>query len=247
MSEYTREEILKMIEENSGPRGLDLSRRDLSEIDLSKQTIAKELERIRAAEPGRSPPWQAPSPWGINLEGVKLSEANLERAHLQGAYLFDACLEEANLGYTHLEGAFLFGSRLNRASLFEAHLEGASIGRAYFDQADLCWTHLHRVDLSEASLLGTCFEGAYLSQTRIKKEQLAPSIAEEEQREYQKAGEIYLLLKNNFNQIGRYDDASWAYVKERQMEKMTYHPKVARTYYAKSEGLPESASPKYWA
>lgn len=34
------------------------------------------------------------------------------------------------------------------------------------------------------------------------------------------AREAYLLLKNNFNSIGRYQDAAWAYVKERQMEKM---------------------------
>lgn len=130
-----------------------------------------------------------------------------------------------------MEGAFLFGSRLNRASLFEAHLEGASIRRAYFDQADLCRTHLHGVDLSEASLLGTCFEGAYLSRTRMKKEQLTHSIAEEEQREYQKAGQIYLLLKNNFNKIGRYHDGSWAYRKERLMERMTHRPDLVSEYY----------------
>jgi len=35
MSEYTREEILKLIEENGGPEGLDLSGKDLSGIDLS--------------------------------------------------------------------------------------------------------------------------------------------------------------------------------------------------------------------
>jgi len=30
------------------------------------------------------------------------------------------------------------------------------------------------------------------------------------------------------------------------MEKMTYHPKLMRKYYAKIEGLPEEASPKSW-
>jgi len=35
MSEYTREEILKMIEEAGGPENLDLSDADLSGIDPS--------------------------------------------------------------------------------------------------------------------------------------------------------------------------------------------------------------------
>ena len=45
MSEYTREEILKLIEENGGPEGLDLSGKDLSGIDLGRGAVAVELER----------------------------------------------------------------------------------------------------------------------------------------------------------------------------------------------------------
>ena len=44
MSEYTREEILKLIEENGGPEGLDLSEKDLSGIGLNKRAIEVELE-----------------------------------------------------------------------------------------------------------------------------------------------------------------------------------------------------------
>ena len=36
MSEHTREQILKLIEDNGGPKGLDLSGRDLSDIDPKK-------------------------------------------------------------------------------------------------------------------------------------------------------------------------------------------------------------------
>jgi len=49
-------------------------------------------------------------------------------------------------------------------------------------------------------------------------------------------------LKNNFAQIGRYRDESWAYVKERQMGKMMNHPRLARKYYANE--LPEN--PDAW-
>ena len=44
MSEYTREELLKLIQENSGPEGLDLSGKDLSGIDLNERAIGTELE-----------------------------------------------------------------------------------------------------------------------------------------------------------------------------------------------------------
>ena len=98
-----------------------------------------------------------------------------------------------------------------------------------------------------ASLAGAYFYEAWLDQTRMTKEQLRGCIGEELDKKYYEAKEAYLLLKNNINQIGRYDDASWAYVKERQMEKMTHHPKLTRTYYAKIESLPDRASPKSWA
>ncbi len=44
MSEYTREELLKLIQENSGPEKLDLSGKDLSGIDLNERAIGTELE-----------------------------------------------------------------------------------------------------------------------------------------------------------------------------------------------------------
>ena len=48
---------------------------------------------------------------------------------------------------------------------------------------------------------------------------------------YKEAMEIYLTLKKAFINAGRYDDASWAYVKERQMERKTYFPPTALRYY----------------
>jgi len=247
MSEYTREEILKMIEENGSPENLDLSGKDLSGIDLSREAISKELEKYRQNNPDQSPLWFSHEREGINLKGAILKKANLTRAHLEGAFLWRAHLEEADLTDAHLEGAELTEARLEGAYLRWAHLEGTSLWKAHLEGADLKGAHLQKVNLYDvASLAGAYFEGAFLEQTRLKREQLGATIGEEMDREYYMAKEAYLLLKNNFNQIGRYDDASWAYVKERQMEKMTYHPKLARTYYAKIEGLPEAASPESW-
>jgi hypothetical protein len=81
-----------------------------------------------------------------------------------------------------------------------------------------------------ASLDGAHWRGAFLDHTHIKKESLGKVLGDEiDAREketakaYHDAKEAYLLLKNNFNQIGRYEDASWAYVKEQQMEKMGFY------------------------
>ena len=57
MSELTREEILKLIEENGGPQGLDLSGKDLSGIDLGREAIAAELEKARETVPDEIPVW----------------------------------------------------------------------------------------------------------------------------------------------------------------------------------------------
>lgn len=45
MSKYTTQEILELIERNGGPKGLDLSGKDLSSVDLGKETLAAELEK----------------------------------------------------------------------------------------------------------------------------------------------------------------------------------------------------------
>jgi len=44
MNQHTREEILKLIEENGGTEGLDLSGKDLSGIDLNERAIEAGLE-----------------------------------------------------------------------------------------------------------------------------------------------------------------------------------------------------------
>ena len=362
MSEYTREEILKLIEENGGPEGLDLSGKDLSGVDLSREAIAAELGKARERAPDETPVWYNERTGGINLvganlQGTKLSNANLQSAYLlcaslQSAHLINAnlqgaCLKEANLqgailasanlrAYleganlqrailwdANLQGAYLVDTSLQGAHLREANLQGADLGRANLQGAhlrdanllgaeledadlqgaylwsvnlqgaflsganlqgadlmnadlqganllgaklqkailrgvklqkvnltaanlqgaDLSYSHLEKVDFFAAeSLEGAYFYNAYLDDTRIKREQLGEAIGEELVERYDEAKEAYLALKNNFAEIGRYRDESWAYVKERQMGKMMNHPRLAREYYR--EELPEN--PNVW-
>ena len=170
-------------------------------IDLSPEALAPRAQAYRQANGGSHPPWLT----------RQLQRANLRGAQLQGADLWRAQLQRANLAGAQLQRADLAGAQLQEAILRGAQLQGADM-------------------YNVASLDGVLWGGALLDHTRIKRESLGEAVGDEldahrrkEAREYHAAKETYLLLKNNFNQIGRYEDASWAYVKEQQMEKMAYH------------------------
>ena len=285
MSEYTREEILKLIEENGGPEKLDLSGKDLSGIDLSAETITAELKKAREGMPDKRPVWCGMSykyPMeGINLQGANLQGANLEGTNLRGASLVGANLKGARLVRVNLQGSSLPKANLERAVLLEANLSGTLLMAANFKAAvlvgaNLKWAMLEVADLQEAVLEGANLQGAdlryshlekadffpaaedyrsaagnlegahfynaTLDNTRMRREQLRGAIGEELDGRYDEAKEAYLALKNNFAEIGRYRDESWAYVKERKMGKMMNHPRSARKYCR--EELPEN--PNVW-
>jgi uncharacterized protein YjeT (DUF2065 family) len=108
---YTREDVLKAIEENGGTaKGLDLSGKVFEEaIDLR----------------------------GLNLNEVILKQAHLEYAHLEGAQLVGAHLEGTDLWGAQLEEAILPGAYLEGANLSLAHVKGADLSFAYLQGADL--------------------------------------------------------------------------------------------------------------
>ena len=261
LSEYTRGEILKLIEENGGPEGLDLSGKDLSGIDLSREVIKAELKKVRESTPDATPVWYFEWADGVNLKGVNLQRANLKGASLQGAWLWEAHLQGSHLqhvklqqatlsdaelkgadlwsanlteaildhlnlqtvrlSFAVLQGAYLLNANLQGASLSFADLQGAKLWKANLQGADLSHSRLEKVDFSASmSLEGAYFYNALLDDTRLKREQLGEAIGEELEGRYDHAKEAYLALKNNFAEMGRYDDAAWAYRKERRMEKL---------------------------
>jgi uncharacterized protein YjbI with pentapeptide repeats len=65
------------------------------------------------------------------------------------------------------------------------------------------------------------FTNALLRNTQIKKDQIENHLLHEKKKKFSQAKEIFLLLKNNFHSIGRYDDESWAYKKEKDMERLS--------------------------
>jgi len=238
----TRREVLRMIENNGGPGGLDLSGRDLSGIDLSSDAIKEEIERI--GFPYDNPPaWYSTMTGGINLCGAILKDANfrgarLWRADFREVDLRRAQLQKADLGVSLFAEANLREANLERAILSRADVEGADLGRA-----NLTSTVIQGVDLSVAkSLEGIYLCGVNLDGTMIAREQLRTGIGEEQDKHYYRAKEAYPALKNNFLSLGRYDDASWAFIRERQMARKAQHPMRARRFYGGIE-LPETTRP----
>jgi len=231
-------EILARIKENGGPEGLDLSDKDLSGIDLGREAIKAELEKARERAPDETPEWCYLHPLDIHLAGtdlqeVDLSGTNLQKADLQGANLQRADLQGANLQETKLwgtdlQGANLWGADLRGACLLGLDLQGAG-------------------PFGAKSLEGAYFYRALLDGTRLEREQLGGAIGEELEGEYGYAKEAYLALKSNFAHIGRYDDAAWAYRKERRMEKATKAPWRGRSkrHYGGLLPLPAKVR-KFW-
>jgi hypothetical protein len=146
---------------------------------------------------------------GALLEGAQLNDTHFHDANLSGAWLRRAGLNKARLNGANLSGAVLYEADLTEAEFFRANLSGAYLTGAV----------LERTRLLDADLRGAYFYRARLSETEMMASQLGDAIGEEKAKWYKAAMEAYSRLKANFDSIGRYADASWAYCKERRMAK----------------------------
>jgi len=262
-------EIVDRILANNGPAGLDLAGANLYGIDLSADAVAREVERRGITLDQGIPIWVsqfvlARSILGLNLKGVILDLADLRlanlrgvdltRAKLRGVHLSDACLEHATLYQANLSGARLWRTDLRQARLGAVNFKGASIYRAEleganFSQARLEAAHLLRLDFSAVKVQRDSF-GERLRQEYpsymefILKD--SPGILPNQQREIglvplRHAQDIYIGLKNSFSSQGRHHDASWAFFRERQLERKMHAPIRAIQYYGqqveKANGL----------
>jgi uncharacterized protein YjbI with pentapeptide repeats len=235
-----RKDVLGLIDSNGGSEGLDLSGYDLSGINLSKLNlhgiIFGNIEILQLAE----------------TEDVITKSANLD-----GAWLERSNLQRANFGRVSMKGASFFQSDLTEATLWVANAEGSTFSKANLSRANLYGTVLRDCKLVQARLEGANLDRADLTGIHLSMESIGSELLQENQAEYRQyyarwyvspkvrelfedhglqtryiaAVEVYLGLKNAFMSSGRYKDASWAYIKERQMERKTYYPLVARYYY----------------
>ena len=106
----------------------------------------------------------------------------------------------------------------NLSPVKKLNLRAKKKGILSFEYASLENVYLN-LYLNKGTLID--FTNSLLRNTKIERGQIENHILQEDKEEFSQAREIYLLLKNNFHSIGRYDDESWAYIKERDMEKMS--------------------------
>lgn len=212
MSEYTTDQILKIIENPGVAGNVNLIRCNLSSIDLSSRTIQAKYDDWIKQHDTEEPVWYSKYTKGIFLG----------RAWLDDAYLVGASLQSADLLEAHLEGAFLDGASLQSARLREAHLQDASFNKTNLHGADLRRADIREIDLEAAETL----EGVYLEKARLHRTWLRAGqikqVGEERDKDYKMAQSAYLALKVNFKEIGYYDDVRWAYLKERAMERKSH-------------------------
>jgi uncharacterized protein YjbI with pentapeptide repeats len=200
----TREDLLRMIEENGGPQGLQLVGQNLSGIDLSFRAIREELRKRGIAHTGHVP-WYSADTHGANMKGIvfrdanlseadlfqaDLSSANLRGAQLQGAVFHDAKLtgcvlvkadaQHADFTCAVLQGAYLQRAILQGANLRGAQSQGANFFQANLDGAILWDANLENAELAEAVLTNVNLFGARLSNIYMTKEQLGGKIIQDD-------------------------------------------------------------------
>ena len=236
----TRSQIIEIIKQKGTPDGLDFSGYDLSGVNLSRL----DLHGIVFG----------------NIQMLKFAENEdvvTKAAILDGAWLERCNLQKANFGRTSLKGVHFYHSDLSEATLWAANAEGSDFRKANLSktncfttvfnncrlmEANLDYANLHRASLSGATLSADSLKNHLLQENLEEYKRyftrwyIDPHVWERYQDRsingrYKEAEEIYLVLKNAFVNSGRYEDASWAYVKERQMERKSYFPLTARQYY----------------
>ncbi len=166
---------------------------------------------------------------GSNLERANLQDASLSMAIFSGAKLARADFEGAWLGTADFRGAGLFEANLRRTHLVGSHFEGAHIMNADFREADMKSAHLQGAkldscrlegaDLMDADLKGVSLYRSRLDKTRLQHRQLGGRVGEEVSRSFVLGQYSYLVLKQNFGSLADNAGESWAYRRERRMEK----------------------------
>jgi Pentapeptide repeats (8 copies) len=210
----SREELLNGLE---NPPGLPLEGILATGIDLSSDAIEIELNAFRAAHGADAvPAWYSHHTRGVNLAGKAMSRARLDDAKAWRADLRDA--ELADSVFAGAAVSDFSGADLTRADLSAANLSRSDFRRATLAETNFKGTDLRDCDLRDAELTGVHLSDAILGNTRISRNQIEGQIAEERAKDYAAAITAYAAVKVNFRGLGRFADASWAYIQERRME-----------------------------
>jgi len=220
----TREDVLKLIEQNGGKAdGLNLSERvfeegiDLSDLDLHG-IIFKDARFPTHFE-------------GTQLVGAKFDGSNLNGADLRSINLQYAQFRMLNNQPAYLEAADLRGSLLLNTNFQGADLNGAKFGdvaeaerypAAMLDNTDFRGTKLSRANFKGCYFYGTQLEGAFIRGADIFDAHLEETdwgsyiIGEENKKDFYSAVHYYRRLKTWYTNTGMNDIAAKFYYREKE-------------------------------
>ena len=203
----------------NGVNGLDLSKANLTGASFDGATLG-----------GCS--FSGANLTACRFENCDMDEAEFRDANLKDAWFNGCRLVGANFFRAMLEGATFAQAELEDASfsnanLREASFNGSSIEEATFYLADLTSADFRRVRVGT----GASWTDARFDRTSLFRRDVEPIMEEANAKAgigtYGQAMEVFLSLKANFVQLGNYEDAAWAYLKEQQMEKASNFPTTA--------------------
>ena len=147
-------------------------------------------------------------------------DAYFERVEFHGVVYFQRAEFQKAATFVDVgfyESAFFSGAEFQGRTWISPKLIKKSIS---FVLANLENVSLTPLNLNKNACI--YFTRARLRNTEIRREDIENHIAQEKQKKLSEAKEVYLLLKNNFHSLGRYNDESWAFKKEKDMERKSY-------------------------
>lgn len=216
-TKLTRTDIIRLLENNHS-YSINLSKYDLGEVDFS----------------------------GLDLRGIDFSYCRLWKANMSSCLLQDAIFVHVNcrdadfsgsdLSRTDFSFAYLRYANLSKTHLYRAVMDGAD-----FSNADLRGANLYRASFGQVRRLYREAIGNDIIQGSLKtykayyqwflarnnQEPATEGSVDERVTRYATARlrngiYVYRVLKTMFMDSGQYADASWAYVKERQLKRQMH-------------------------
>jgi uncharacterized protein YjbI with pentapeptide repeats len=223
LRKLSREAVLNLIENNGGPEGLDLSYCEFVDVDLSNINFGGD--------------WNVGT-LGTNFEGSRFRHSNLEACNLDLTSFQNALVEITNLNKASLRAANCTNTNFRKSSFRYTNLYRSQLAGADFFETNLELADLYKAkNIKDALLDKSNFGNKILQETNARLEEYLAvhNLGNNEQviaQRFRHASEIYLDLKNAFTQQGRYQDARWAYLKERRTLRSAINPlRVRKSFY----------------
>ena len=222
----TREDVVTLLEQQpSSTLNLSytrLSQADLSNLDLTGTNFAHS-----------------------RLRGTNLSDCLLKDADFSHAYCPEINFERSNLSRSNFSNAYLRDANLFHTNLYRANMDGADLHDANLENTNLYRTSFNQAKRLYAKALGSNiiqdspiahYDFFYwlLHKHPHRHGHIIEQLERYKRSRLRRGEDVYRNLKTLFLNNGRYADASWAYIRERQTRRKMHAPIYARHYFPQS-------------